>query len=62
MICDAGLGTLLFDLRTPEEETMDKQTRHLRFDIKLLATRLVDAATWLTHIDETRHYQAYAHA
>jgi len=55
VLCDAGLGTLLFDLLTPEEEIMDRQTRRLRFDIELLATRLVDAATWLTHIDETRH-------
>jgi len=52
---DAALGTLLFDLLTPEEETVDVQTRELRFDIELLATRLVDAATWLTHTDETRH-------
>src|SRR5262245_36699449 len=42
VLCDAGLGTLLFDLLTPEEETIDRQTRHLRFDIELLATRLVD--------------------
>jgi putative phosphoribosyl transferase len=55
MIRDAGLGTLLFDLLTPEEEIVDVQTRHLRFDIELLTTRLVDAATWLTHTDETRH-------
>ena len=54
VIYDAGLGTLLFDLLTPEEETIDVQTRHLRFDIALLATRLVDAATWLTHTYETR--------
>src|SRR5499433_2233322 len=45
VIRDAGLGTLLFSLLTPEEETIDVQTRHLRFDIELLATRLVDAAT-----------------
>src|SRR5215831_8240892 len=55
VIRDAGLGTLLFDLLTPEEEIIDVQTRHLRFDIELLATRLVDAATWLTHTGETRH-------
>jgi hypothetical protein len=41
----AGLDTLLFDLLTPEEETLDGQMRHLRFDIPVLATRLVDAAT-----------------
>src|SRR5262245_49465783 len=54
VIRDAGLGTLVFDLLTPEEETIDVQTRHLRFDIELLATRLVDAVTWLTHTDATR--------
>jgi hypothetical protein len=37
---------------------MDRQTRHLRFDIELLTTRLVDAATWLTHIDATRHLES----
>ena len=55
VIRDAGLGTLLFDLLTPEEETVDVQTRHLRFDIELLATRLVDAVNWLADVDETRH-------
>ena len=33
---DAGLGTLLFDLLTPEEETEDEQTGELRFNIGLL--------------------------
>ena len=40
---DAGLATLLFDLLTREEEAVDLHTRHLRFDIGLLAERLVDA-------------------
>ena len=43
----ANLGTLLFDLLTPEEEAVDLYTRHLRFDIQMLATRLVDAVNWL---------------
>jgi putative phosphoribosyl transferase len=43
----AGLATLLLDLLTPEEEQVDLQTRHLRFDIELLANRLVEATTWL---------------
>ena len=43
----AGLATLLFDLLSPEEEQIDNRTRHLRFDIKLLSQRLMDAATWL---------------
>ena len=36
----AGLGTLLLDLLTPEEEAADRLTGHLRFDIGLLARRL----------------------
>jgi putative phosphoribosyl transferase len=43
---DAGLGTLLFDLLTPEEERVDERTRHLRFDIELLGERLVHALDW----------------
>ncbi len=41
-----GLGTLLFDLLTEEEEQLEYHTRHLRFDIPLLANRLVDATRW----------------
>lgn len=44
---DGGLGTLLFDLLTPEEEQVDLRTRHLRFDIELLARRTTEAADWL---------------
>jgi dienelactone hydrolase len=46
-IRQAGVGTLLFDLLTLEEETVDLKTRHLRFDIGLLANRLVDATRWI---------------
>src|SRR2546421_6369174 len=42
-----GLGTLLLDLLTAREEEIDEQTRHLRFDIPMLASRLVGAADWL---------------
>jgi dienelactone hydrolase len=42
-----GLGTLLFDLLTPEEEAVDLRTRHLRFDIPLLSSRLIGATDWL---------------
>lgn len=37
---DAGLGTLLFDLLTPQEEVEDAYSGHLRFDIGLLSRRL----------------------
>ncbi len=48
VIRDAGVGTLLFDLLTREEESVDIRTRQLRFDIAFLAQRLVDATNWLT--------------
>jgi pimeloyl-ACP methyl ester carboxylesterase len=50
----AGLGTLLFDLLTAEEEAVDEYTRHLRFDIGLLADRLLAATEWLRSRDDTR--------
>lgn len=42
-----GIATLLFDLLTREEEEVDLQTAHLRFDISLLSQRLVDTTDWL---------------
>ncbi len=42
----AGLATLLLDLLTIEEEEAERWTRHLRFDIELLAGRLVSARRW----------------
>lgn len=47
VIRKAGIGTLLFDLLTPEEEAVDLQTRHLRFNIPLLAHRLAVATSWV---------------
>ena len=46
---DAGLATLLVDLLSPGEEKIDLVTRQLRFDIGLLADRLVDGLDWLRH-------------
>ncbi|MCU7731074.1 dienelactone hydrolase family protein [Actinoplanes sp. KI2] len=42
-----GLATLLVDLLTAEEDEVDAQTRKLRFDIGLLADRLVGIIDWL---------------
>jgi putative phosphoribosyl transferase len=50
----AGLGTLLFDLLTPEEEALDIYTREHRFNIGLLAERLVHATKWARQQEETR--------
>jgi putative phosphoribosyl transferase len=49
-----GLGTLLFDLLTPEEEALDIYTREHRFNIGLLAERLVHATKWAGQQEETR--------
>jgi putative phosphoribosyl transferase len=51
---EAGLGTLLFDLLTQEEETADVRTREHRFNIGLLAERLVHATKWAKREGETR--------
>src|SRR5436190_23865221 len=51
---EAGLVTLLFDLLTPEEESVDLYTREHRFDIGLLAERLVHATTWTREQKQTR--------
>jgi putative phosphoribosyl transferase len=53
-IQSVGLGTLLFDLLTRAEEEVDELTRQLRFDIELLAERLVDAAQWVAAEPVTR--------
>jgi len=50
-----GLATLLFDLLTPEEERIDAITAQLRFDIELLAVRLVAATDWLLQRPDTKH-------
>jgi putative phosphoribosyl transferase len=49
-----GLGTLLLDLLTHEEEQVDEQSRHLRFDIPMLARRLAFASDWLSEYTPTR--------
>ena len=51
---DTGLATLLFDLLTPEEELVDTRTAELRFDIDLLAKRLVHATKWAKRQEQTR--------
>ena len=50
---EAGLATLLFDLLTPEEESVDLYTREHRFNIGLLAERLVHATKWAKRQKQT---------
>ncbi|HEY3827199.1 MAG TPA: dienelactone hydrolase family protein [Bryobacteraceae bacterium] len=50
-----GFATLLLDLLTAAEEQVDAATGHLRFDINLLARRLLEAADWLQREPRTIH-------
>ena len=51
----AGIGTVLFDLLTSAEEEIDIRTRQYRFDIPLLAERLVHATRWIDTRSELHH-------
>jgi putative phosphoribosyl transferase len=55
VIRESSNGTLLFDLLTREEEIEDNVSGRLRFDIGLLAQRLVDATRWLAGQPEAGH-------
>jgi putative phosphoribosyl transferase len=50
-----GFATLLMDLLTAEEDAVDELTAEFRFNINLLATRLVDATTWLQKNPSTKN-------
>ena len=54
MLNEVKLATLLIDLLMAEEEAIDRRTAHLRFDIGLLAERLVGATDWLKQYADTR--------
>ncbi len=54
MLNQGGLGTLLMDLLTPNEEEEDIETGQLRFDIGLLSRRLKQAIDWLGDYPDTR--------
>src|SRR6202163_1008330 len=54
LLNEAKLATLLIDLLTLHEEVIDARTAQLRFDIDLLAERLVDATDWLTQFPDTK--------
>ncbi len=54
LLNQANLATLLVDLLTSDEETIDLRTGHLRFDIELLAERLISVTDWLMQQRDTR--------
>jgi putative phosphoribosyl transferase len=49
-----GIATLLFDLLTREEEVIDESNHELRFNIALLAKRLVEVTKWITQNASTK--------
>ncbi len=55
MLREGGMATLLFDLLSPDEEAIDLETTHLRFDIALLAERLMHAIDWVQHHEPTKN-------
>ena len=55
LLNEAGLAALLIDLLTPQEESLDQQTRDLRFDVNLLSKRLIGATDWLRRNPKTHH-------
>ncbi len=52
LLNESGLATLLIDLLTEDENQVDMQTAHLRFDIPLLGKRLAGITGWLESQDE----------
>jgi putative phosphoribosyl transferase len=54
LLNEVGLATLLVDLLTSEEEAIDLTTVHLRFDIGLLAERVIAVTDWLGQNPDTR--------
>ena len=50
---EAGLATLLLDLLTADEDAVDAHAAEFRFDIALLAERVVGATDWLAGADAT---------
>jgi putative phosphoribosyl transferase len=58
LLSDAGLGTLLLDLLTAEEEEHDLRTHRLPFNIPLLGRRVVAALDWLAGEPDTKSLRA----
>ena len=57
LLNEAKLATLLVDLLTLDEEVIDARTAKLRFDIELLAERLVAATDWLAKFPDTQQFR-----
>lgn len=58
LLNEGGLATLLIDLLTSDEQQVDMQTAHLRFNIPLLAVRLEVITGWLAEHPEVDGLEA----
>lgn len=52
----SGMATLMIDLITEEEDTLDKETGYFRDNASILSQRILGAASWLTENTETQNY------
>lgn len=52
---ESNIATLLFDLLTQKEEEEERWTAHIRFNIPLLAKRLVDVTEWIRENPNTKN-------
>ena len=57
MLNNKGIATLLVDLLNEKEKRIDVETKHLRYDIELLAIRFAAATNWITQQPETRNFK-----
>ena len=53
-LSEKGFATLLFDLLTPNEESIDTITGEYRFNIQLLAERLMQVTAWVEKQDNLK--------
>ena len=56
---ESSIGTLLVDLLTAEERKIDEKTREYRFNIVLLANRLVAVTDWLLMNNPAKTHNGY---
>jgi putative phosphoribosyl transferase len=57
---NSGIATLLVDLLTSEEQKIDERTREYRFNIRLLANRLVAVTDWLLQANHHKTLNNYS--
>lgn len=52
---EAGFATILMDLLTQKEDEVDRYTREFRFNIPMLAKRMVEATDWVRQQSDIGH-------